>query len=197
MYTVRYTGRMSNEIHIIEAALQEFAARGYSAVGVQEIVDIVGVTKPTLYHYFDGKRGLLKEIIKRKTSGFLQTFMVASEYQHDLTFTLQQILKAVVEFALAEPVFFPYFTALRFSPVDSVEKACVDPIYSLIDNRLRELFIAAVSDHGNLRGKEDLQTATFWGFSVEIASLMLAGKVAQDDDLIYRSLHQYEHGIYS
>ena len=34
--------------------------KGYDAVGVQEIVDTAGITKPTLYYYFGSKRACWK-----------------------------------------------------------------------------------------------------------------------------------------
>ena len=46
---------MDNRAEILNAALDLFHARGYDAVGVQEIVDRAGVTKPTLYYYFGSK----------------------------------------------------------------------------------------------------------------------------------------------
>ena len=44
---------MDNRARLLDCAQDLFAARGYDAVGVQEIVEAAGVTKPTLYHYFD------------------------------------------------------------------------------------------------------------------------------------------------
>jgi TetR/AcrR family transcriptional regulator len=188
---------MNNADLIIATALKEFSTRGYEAVGVQEIVDIVGVTKPTLYHYFNGKRGLLEAIIKRNVSGFLQAFTQASEYQYDLTYSLQKMLTVILEFAQTDSVFFKYFSSLRYAPRDSVEKACVTPAFDLIDSRLRQLFLSSVAEHGNLRGKEEIQAVTFWGFAVEIVSLVLDGKMEVNTNTVYHALHQFEHGIYS
>ena len=47
---------------ILAVALREFASRGYDAVGVQEICAGAGITKPSLYHHYGSKRGLLEEI---------------------------------------------------------------------------------------------------------------------------------------
>ena len=188
---------MSNKELLLSTALSLFAERGYSAVGVQEIVDSVGVTKPTLYHYFEGKKGLLEEIIKRKTSVFVQVFFQAAEYHHDLTYTLQKMMKAILAFAKQDPVFYRYFTSLRFSPMNSVEKNCVEPVYALIDKKLQSLFVSSVNEHGNLRGKEDIQTVTFWGFATEIAYLVLDGKMEETESSVYHALRQFEFGIYS
>ena len=51
---------MDNRELLLNTALELFHAKGYDAVGVQEIVEKAGVTKPTLYYYFGSKLGLLK-----------------------------------------------------------------------------------------------------------------------------------------
>ena len=53
---------MDNREAILSEALHLFYVRGYDAVGVQEIVDAAGVTKPTLYYYFGSKKGLLETL---------------------------------------------------------------------------------------------------------------------------------------
>jgi TetR/AcrR family transcriptional regulator len=57
---------MDNRSALLTHALQLFAARGYDAVGVQEIVEAAGITKPTLYHYFGSKRGLLDTLLAKE-----------------------------------------------------------------------------------------------------------------------------------
>ncbi len=42
---------MDNKEVLLQVALDLFHAKGYDAVGIQEIVDKAGVTKPTLYYY--------------------------------------------------------------------------------------------------------------------------------------------------
>ena len=56
---------MENKERIMECALDLFYAKGYDAVGVQEIVEKAGITKPTLYYYFGSKLGLLKPFWRR------------------------------------------------------------------------------------------------------------------------------------
>ncbi|MFF2846149.1 TetR/AcrR family transcriptional regulator [Streptomyces sp. NPDC058001] len=41
-----------------------FAARGYGAVGLSEIVDAAGVTKGALYHHFDSKEDLFRAVLE-------------------------------------------------------------------------------------------------------------------------------------
>ncbi|MEV0675808.1 TetR/AcrR family transcriptional regulator [Actinosynnema sp. NPDC050436] len=47
---------------LIGAATRLFADKGFDRVAVQEIVDLAGVTKGAMYHYFGSKDDLLHEI---------------------------------------------------------------------------------------------------------------------------------------
>ena len=53
-----------NRAELIDRALELFAAYGYDGVGVQNVCEAAGVTKPTLYHYFQSKRGLLEALMR-------------------------------------------------------------------------------------------------------------------------------------
>ncbi|HYY30714.1 MAG TPA: TetR/AcrR family transcriptional regulator, partial [Chthoniobacterales bacterium] len=50
---------------LLDTALDLFSRRGYEGTGVQEIVATAGVTKPTLYHYFGSKIGVLNALLDR------------------------------------------------------------------------------------------------------------------------------------
>jgi AcrR family transcriptional regulator len=50
---------------LIGEATRLFAERGFERTSVQEIVAAAGVTKGAMYHYFDSKDDLLKEIYAR------------------------------------------------------------------------------------------------------------------------------------
>ena len=62
--------KMDNRENILTCALELFYQRGYDAVGIQEICQAAGITKPTLYHYFGSKYGLLEVLLEREFSGF-------------------------------------------------------------------------------------------------------------------------------
>ena len=51
---------------ILEAALQEFAAKGFAGARVDMIARRARINKRMLYHYFGDKEGLFREVLRRK-----------------------------------------------------------------------------------------------------------------------------------
>jgi TetR/AcrR family transcriptional regulator len=51
---------------ILEAALQEFAAKGFAGSRVDVIARRARINKRMLYHYFGDKEGLFREVLRRK-----------------------------------------------------------------------------------------------------------------------------------
>lgn len=50
-------------LRILTVAKNLFRQKGYASVSINDIVQAVGVTKPTLYHYFSDKETLYTEIL--------------------------------------------------------------------------------------------------------------------------------------
>ncbi|MFE0156200.1 TetR/AcrR family transcriptional regulator [Nonomuraea sp. NPDC059007] len=61
---------------ILAAALELFTARGYRTTSMREVAEQVGLTKPTLYHYFRSK----SEIIQQLLDPFLDNLDAALEH---------------------------------------------------------------------------------------------------------------------
>src|SRR6188508_1135698 len=57
---------------LITTARRLFAARGYAAVGTEEIVREAGVTRGALYHHFGGKKDLLEAVYHQVEEGLAQ-----------------------------------------------------------------------------------------------------------------------------
>ncbi len=51
---------------IVEAAVREFAEKGFAGARVESIGRRAGVNKQLLYHYFGGKEDLFREVVERK-----------------------------------------------------------------------------------------------------------------------------------
>ncbi len=52
-------------LRLVEAAIRLFAEKGYESASVSEIVAAAGVTKGSMYHYFQSKDDLLLEIYQQ------------------------------------------------------------------------------------------------------------------------------------
>jgi len=53
----------SSSQRILTTALDLFAVRGYDATSVREICEAAAITKPTLYHFFGSKDGVLRALV--------------------------------------------------------------------------------------------------------------------------------------
>src|SRR4051794_41492620 len=58
-------------------ARELFAARGYAAVGTEEIVRTAGVTRGALYHHFDGKLELFAAVYEQGDAELRQPIAAA------------------------------------------------------------------------------------------------------------------------
>ena len=188
---------MDSRSQILASALRLFAARGYDAVGTQEIVDDAGLTKPTLYHYFGSKQGLLDTLLASHYSDLLERVATAADYRHDLPYTLNQVAATYFGYAAEHPEFYRMQLSMWFAPRHSVAYESVSRLAGGQQLILETLFLAAAEDHGNMRGRHKAYAATFLGMINTYIGLALNDLATIDDHLVYRAVHQFMHGIYS
>ena len=188
---------MDNREILLDRSLALFSQRGYDAVGVQEIVDAAGVTKPTLYHYFESKKGLLEALLKREQAILLSGVKKAADYQGDLVLTLERIAGEYFRIAEERRVFYRLQLAMYFAPPESEANQAVQP-YAIEQNDLLErVFIKAAKDHGNLQGRHHRYAAGFLGILNGMIGLYLNGRLQLTDEVVYQTVHQFMHGIFS
>ena len=188
---------MENRDNLLACALKLFAERGYDAVGVQEIVETAGVTKPTLYHYFNNKQGLLFALLDQYFTTFNRQIMEAAEYHHDVPLTLQKVTQTYFEFARENPVFYRLQFSMQFASPESVSYQTVIRYIREQHRPIAVFFAQAADDHGNMRGRHLLYTATFIGMINTYIGWYLSGDIELEDQLVYQATHQFMHGIFS
>jgi AcrR family transcriptional regulator len=189
---------MENRTNILDCALKLFTERGYDAVGVQEFVEAAGVTKPTLYHYFTNKRGLLNALLERGFKDLLdEVGAAAARYQGDLAFTLENIVKTHFQFARANPLFYRMQLTMYFASPGSEPNQLVKR-FSMVQYQIVEkVFIQAVVNYGNTRGRHQALAATFIGMINTYIGMFLNGYVELTDELAYLAVRQFTIGIFS
>jgi AcrR family transcriptional regulator len=188
---------MDNRKNILNTALDLFAQRGFDAVGVQEIVDAAGITKPTLYHYFGSKRGLLQALLEAHFVQLNAALADAAAYHGDLTRNLQRITQVLFAYAREHPAFYRLQLSLWFAPYQSEAQNLVADYLHRQQLLVEAMFAQAVSQHGNMRGRQREFAASFIGLVNTYIGLWLNGNTELLDDMVYRVVHQFEHGIYS
>lgn len=188
---------MDNRTKILKSSLELFALRGYDAVGVQEIAIVSEITKPTIYHYFGNKIGLLDTLLKEYNADFFDKLNKEADYQGDLPLTLFRLTKTYFNFAKKEKMFYKMQSGLLFAPEDSDTMKAIKPIYARQLQIIEDVFIKAVVNHGNMKGKHQIYASTFIGMINTYINLFFLNELELDDESIYKAVHQFSYGIYS
>lgn len=188
---------MDNRYRLLDTALDLFTKRGYDGVGVQEIVETAEVTKPTLYHYFTNKRGLLEAVIEREAGRMIENLRNAADYQGDLILTLEEITRVCFTHAEKFSSFYRMQLTMYYSPPESEPNQAIQPFARDQQAILETVFIHATSDHGNLRGRHRRYAAGFVGAINAMVGLYLNGELELTEELIHLAVHQFLHGIFS
>ncbi len=196
-YTEWYNTAMDNRSNILACALRLFTSRGYEAVGVQEIVDAAGITKPTLYHYFGSKLGLLEALLEEHFSQLHEQVEKAAAYKGDLPLTLNKLAATYFRFAKEHSTFYRMQLAMWFAPPDSDVHRAVFKFDQALHQLVETMFVHAAQDHGNMKGRHQAYAATFVGMVNTYIGLALNGYAQLDDQLVYKAVHQFMHGIFS
>jgi AcrR family transcriptional regulator len=197
LYTERYNADMDNRVVILQTALELFAARGYDAVGVQEIALTAGVTKPTLYHYYGSKEGLLDVVLQTYFDPLIRRVAAACDYNHDLPLSLNKTAAAFFEYAIENPVFYRMQLSMNIAPLDGVVHRLVTVYQEKLLAILEMLFKQAAEDHGNMIGREAAYALTFIGMVNAYIVLFLADRNKLNDQVLHQAVHQFMHGVFS
>jgi len=190
---------MTKREEMLNTALKLFSEEGYDNVGVQKIVEACNVKKPTLYHYFGNKEGLLEALLEEKFLSFLDELQELSLYKNDIVFSLDSIVYHYLKFAKENLFFYRLILNLSFAPEESL---CYKNIvkYTLRQHNLIEgLFLHAEKQHGNMKGRRKMFAFTFLG--IINASISYYFYTKDESDLSFENAQkvckQFRHGIFS
>jgi Transcriptional regulator len=187
----------NNRENILHIALDLFAIQGYEATGIQEIVDKAEISKPTLYHYFGNKRGLLDAVIGEYGCRMFAVIENGTRYNHDLVMNLTILTREMINHALSNQAFFRLYVALCSTGPGSQGFAASQPLRDSVYSRLESMFASAAQDHGNMVGREKAYSRTFMGVISAWALLVINREIELNDQTLYAIVHQFMHGIYS
>ena len=188
---------MLNKEHLLDKALHLFARRGVDSVGVQEIVEAAGVTKPTLYHYFGNKEGLVRTLVDRGFASLKTILDTQGPYDRDLPRYLEKQAALWLESVRLQPEWFRLELSLAFLPPDNASATLVRQGIETLQRRLEELFIEAGQQHGNMRGRQNLLSAGWLGSLNHWTGIYLGGWAEPDEAFVHAGTRQFLYGVFS
>lgn len=101
------TYRQELRVRILEKAMSEFAAHGIKAVKMDDIAQMLGISKRTLYELFDNKEVLLFEGVKKfKAQRERESLRLAAESDDVMDVLLRSYRIKTEEFRQVNPLFF-------------------------------------------------------------------------------------------
>jgi TetR/AcrR family transcriptional regulator len=181
----------------MKVALALFSRQGYESTGIQEVVTVAGITKPTLYYYFGSKQGLLEAIVAEYGKILAGIIRKEAEYHHNLVMNLSGLFRETLSFALEHPDFFRLMMGLFFSAPKTAAFAAGRKLREELVSILETLFTAASKDHGNMRDRQKIYAESFKGLLETWGILAVNNEIEMGDHIQYRIIHQYMHGIFS
>lgn len=189
--------------NILSCALALFSEKGYDAVSVNEIVEMAGITKPTLYYFFGSKEGVFKQILEENYGKLNHALSVSSKYNpnisnynEDVYPVLLRIVKAYFLFATQNKSFYLMVLSLMFAPPTSLTARLVEEFHKSQYEIITATFDAISKVHLNLKGKQNKLTWTFIAMINAYIGFWHRGYGELSDAVAHDIVHQFMHGIY-
>lgn len=157
--------RRQRKQEIMQAALQVYAEKGYSATEIGDIAKRAGLARGLVYHYFENKQALFRELYEHMMDKTQQT-TVSHFWQEGPVFELfRDYARFVCRQVLEEPAVSRFYTRIsldiqylytedQFASFEWV-KSFIQPMTSAIEKGMQQ---------GTIRqGNASLMAMQFWG----------------------------------
>jgi TetR/AcrR family transcriptional regulator len=101
---------------ILSTALDLFAIKGYDATAVREICEAAGITKPTLYHFFGSKDGVLQALVHTGFQQYRAMVDAAMNTPGSFRDRVKVLARSVFESASSKPLFWRFIHSVIWAP---------------------------------------------------------------------------------
>lgn len=153
----------TNRDKLLACAQRLFYEKGYDCVGVQEIVDAAGVTKPTMYYYFKSKHGLLECLLEKGVSQLINGLEEIMNSQGVYQEVFYKAIETYIRFASENKETYLVIVSLFSSARDSEAYKVAKPYLSRLLQVVRSFFLQYSDEQNHLKGKEDFLAISFMG----------------------------------
>jgi len=155
---------------ILTTALDLFAVRGYDATSVREICEAAAITKPTLYHFFGSKDGVLRALV---TTGFGQFRAIVDDglgTPGSFRERLKVITRGVFEAARTQPRLWRFIHGVIWAPPGTTEPPNCTEFYEGVVGSLAAAAEEAVAQDELASGPTDVRMLILMGAISEAAT---------------------------
>jgi TetR/AcrR family transcriptional regulator len=160
----------SSSERILTTALDLFAVRGYDATSVREICEAAGITKPTLYHFYGSKDGVLRALV---SAGFDQFRAIVDQglaSPGSFRERLKVITRAVFGAARTQPLLWRFIHGVIWAPPGTTEPPNCTEFYDGVVGSLAAAAEAAVARGEFAAGPIDVRMLIVMGAISEAAT---------------------------
>lgn len=187
---------------ILQSALELFAEQGYDAVSVNHIAKKAGITKPTLYYFFNSKEGLFQALLQIYYPQFHAAIETAccyspnpADYHNDVKPVLQTIASAYFAFAQSNPCFFKLSLALAFAPPASCAGLMAEPYRNTLQGILEDFFQEVSAVHPTFSGGEPA-AGRFMALLNSQVAFWFSGEANLDKSEVESLVKMFMHGVF-
>lgn len=192
---------MDNKLLLMQCAKELFYAKGYDAVGVQEIVDRAGITKPTLYYYFGSKLGLLKALLETRCGEFQILIQEALSKNQGIREDLYRLAHAYCYFFERDREFYMLLNSLYYAAPENEAHQAVNPYMTEYFQIVVQVFEKASDQLGNMNGRQRQFALGFIGtintFLLVHCKMDPQKKAKLTEEQVFSVVNQFMYGIFS
>lgn len=161
---------------ILDAALQLFSKKGYEATSTREICELAGITKPTLYYFFESKEGVYRALVRaafQEYEGIVEAGLTAPGSLRD---KLKRFAELMFERSRAKPELVRFVFSVVYS-VNSPFAQLVQTSHETMVARIHGAVCKAGASREISAGDVNVRMAVLIGSLVEaISNYLIAGK---------------------
>jgi AcrR family transcriptional regulator len=124
---------------LVQAAVTLFATRGYAATSTREIVAAAGVTKPTLYYYFESKEGIFRAILEYVERLSAEALQVVDGSTGSVRERIERIFLAMYDRFEREKTVLRFMNSVLWGPPQETPRCDLTPFYEQLAGALQRL----------------------------------------------------------
>lgn len=180
---------------ILAVAERLFAERGYDGTGVQHLAEAAGITKPSLYHFFGSKEGLLEQIANTRYYSLEAILAEDSSSSSSLFDCLIDRAIRMLDWARDHEDLARLYLLMWFSPPGHPGHRAIVGMIDRVHGGAERLFRNLVDRYPRLNTHEALLAMEFLGLVHTTMGARLAGRLDVTPALVRKLIEHFHNGI--